>query len=104
MPFFDLPVAQLREYRPTVAEPADFDDFWQRTIAEARAIGGDVTAEPYEAFLSGVDVFDVVFPGFGGDPIKAWFLLPKGGDELLPTIVEFNGYNGGRGGDQREPA
>ena len=97
MPFFDLPPAELRAYRPTVAEPADFDDFWSSTIAEARSAGGSVTVEPYEAFLSGVDVFDVTFPGFGGDPVRGWFLLPRGGTEPLPTVVEFNGYNGGRG-------
>ena len=24
----DLPLAELRDYAPEVAEPADFDDFW----------------------------------------------------------------------------
>ncbi|NCD17344.1 MAG: acetylxylan esterase, partial [Actinobacteria bacterium] len=37
MPRFDLPLDELRTYRPDVSEPADFDDFWSRTLAEARA-------------------------------------------------------------------
>src|SRR5215813_11084090 len=35
MPFADLPLDELREYRPAVACPDDFDDFWTRTLAEA---------------------------------------------------------------------
>ena len=97
MPLFDLPIAQLREYRPEVAEPADFDEFWTRTIAESRAAGGEVTCEPVDALLPQVELFDVTFPGFAGDPVRGWFMLPKGGDDLLPTVVEYNGYGGGRG-------
>lgn len=97
MPLFDLPIAELRTYRPSIAEPGDFDEFWSATIAGARDIGGEVTLEPYESYLSEVDVFDVTFPGFAGDPVKGWFLCPRGGGDLLPTVVEYNGYNGGRG-------
>ena len=35
---FDLPLDELRGFRPEVAEPADFDDFWAATIAAARAV------------------------------------------------------------------
>ena len=34
MPRFDLTSAELHEYRPDVAEPADFDAFWASTLAE----------------------------------------------------------------------
>jgi len=27
--FVDLPLEELRDYRPDVEEPADFDDFWR---------------------------------------------------------------------------
>lgn len=97
MPVFDLPLAELEQYRPVVAEPADFDAFWQGTIAEARAVGGTPTLEPFDARLSTIDVWDVTFPGFAGDPIKGWFMLPTGATGTLPTVVEFNGYGGGRG-------
>ena len=97
MPFLDLPLAELRDYRPAVAEPADFDEFWSRTIAQARARGGAPVLEPVESGLTTVEVWDVTFPGFGGDPVKAWFLLPAGTSGRLPTVVEFNGYGGGRG-------
>jgi cephalosporin-C deacetylase len=97
MPVFDLPLAELEQYRPIVAEPADFDAFWSSTIAESRAAGGEPILEPYDARLSTIEVWDVTFPGFAGDPVKGWFMVPAGATGTLPTVVEFNGYGGGRG-------
>jgi cephalosporin-C deacetylase len=97
MPRFDLPLTELEQYRPEVAEPHDFDEFWRRTIARSRAAGGDVSVERVATMLRTVDVWDVTFPGFAGDPIKAWYLRPAGAEGLLPVVVEFIGYGGGRG-------
>ena len=44
-----------------------------------------------------VVVFDVTYKGFGGQPIKGWFILPKGTQTPLPCVVEYIGYGGGRG-------
>jgi cephalosporin-C deacetylase len=93
----DLPLDQLRRFAPDVAEPDDFDTFWERTLAEARAAAGDVEVVPVETGLTHVDVFDVTFPGFGGHPIKAWYARPAGAMGQLPCIVEIAGYGGGRG-------
>ncbi len=97
MPFFDLAPADLRTYRPEVTAPADFDEFWARTLGEARAAGGTVEVTPYDAGLSQVEVFDLAFPGFGGEPVRAWFIVPRGVEGRLPTVVQYNGYGGGRG-------
>lgn len=97
MPRFDLDPDALETYRPDVREPADFDDFWSRTLAGARAAGGEVTLEPVETVLTTIDVFDVTFPGYGGEPVKAWLHVPRGEAGPLPTVIEFNGYGGGRG-------
>jgi len=103
MPRYDLDPDALEAYRPDVREPADFDEFWARTIAESRAVGGDVVVERVDTVLTTIDVFDVTFPGFAGDPVKAWLHVPKAdADErdataALPTVIEFNGYGGGRG-------
>ena len=35
MAFFDLPYDELVTYKPPRNEPADFDAFWQATLAEA---------------------------------------------------------------------
>ncbi|MDQ3539567.1 MAG: acetylxylan esterase, partial [Chloroflexota bacterium] len=72
MTFFDLPPERLRDYLPERHEPADFDAFWSRTLAETRAHPLDARFDPIAAGLRTVDVLDVTFNGFGGHPIKAW--------------------------------
>jgi cephalosporin-C deacetylase len=93
---FDLPLDKLREYRPARTEPADFDDFWSRTLTAARK--HDLAAElvPYDALLPGVRVFNVRFAGYDGQRVAAWLILPATG-ENLPCVVQFIGYGGGRG-------
>ena len=101
---FDLPLAELRVYKPEREEPADFDDFWARTLADARTHSLDARFEPVDAGLVAIDVADVTFAGFGGQPIKGWFLAPRdvaaspfARDGRLPCVVEYIGYGGGRG-------
>jgi len=96
MPRFDLDLPTLREFRPTVRRPADFDAFWQRTVAEARAAASEPSFIRVDSPLAGAEVYDVRFTGFGGQPVGAWLLLPRV-DEPLPAIVTFSGYGGGRG-------
>ena len=97
MPRFDAPAAEVRVYRPEVAEPADFDAFWRSTLAESRSLAAPPSLTRVESPLTSVEVYDVRFSGFAGDRVGGWFLVPAGGDGPLPTIVEFNGYGGGRG-------
>jgi cephalosporin-C deacetylase len=97
MPFPDLIHPELAAYTSRVAMPEDFQSFWDATISEARAIGGDVMIRPAETTLKAVEVFDVTFPGFGGHPIKGWLMLPRDRAGRLPLVVQFIGYGGGRG-------
>ncbi|MFK4851319.1 acetylxylan esterase [Microbacterium sp. ZW T6_19] len=97
MPRFDLPPAELRSYHPEVSAPEDFDEFWRSTLAESRAVAQPPTLTRIDSPLSLVEVYDVSFSGFGGDAVRGWFVVPAGATGPLPTIVEFNGYGGGRG-------
>ncbi len=94
---FDLPLDQLKLYKPDRPEPTDFDQFWSQTLAETRQFPLDARFNPVKTWLKLVDVFDVTFNGFGGQPIKAWLVLPKGEPTPLPCVVEYIGYGGGRG-------
>ncbi|MEV6607044.1 alpha/beta fold hydrolase [Kutzneria sp. NPDC051319] len=95
----DSPLGELVDYRPTIPTPADFDAFWERTLAEARLHGGAVTAERVtdQHRLRTVEVHDVRFPGWNGEPVAAWLLRPRDADGPLPVIVTCIGYSGGRG-------
>lgn len=92
----DLPLDELRRFRPEVEEPADFDDFWARTLAEARAAGGEVELRPADTPITELVVEDLAFPGFAGEPIRGWVVRPRGAGPH-PTVVEYLGYGGGRG-------
>lgn len=97
MPRFDLSPAELAAYLPDVREPADFDEFWRETLESSRSVGGEIDRVRVESALTSFDVFDVTFPGFAGERVTGWFITPRGASGPLPTVVEYNGYGGGRG-------
>jgi cephalosporin-C deacetylase len=96
---FDLPLAELEAYRPERREPADFDAFWERTLAEARSHPLDARFERVDAPFPLIDAFDVTYGGFAGQRIRGWLLLPAAGaiPRPLPAVVQYVGYGGGRG-------
>lgn len=97
MPLFDLPLDQLETYLPARREPADFDDFWRGTLAEAGRFPLEARFEPADFGLETLETYDVTFNGYAGQPIKGWLVLPRGRQGRLPTVVEYIGYGGGRG-------
>ncbi|HET6860886.1 MAG TPA: acetylxylan esterase [Streptomyces sp.] len=99
MPLADFGLEELVGYRPESTAPDDFDDFWRRTLADARSLDGSVKTERVTAQygLHTVEVDDVRFPGWNGEPVSAWLLRPRGVEGPLPVVVTYIGYCGGRG-------
>ncbi|MDF8262760.1 acetylxylan esterase [Luteipulveratus flavus] len=97
MPHYDLPLPELETYAPPRHEPADFAEFWAKTLAGAREHDLDVTGRPAAAYLRTVAVRDVSFAGFGDHRIGAWHLRPREASGDVPTVVQFLGYGDGRG-------
>ncbi|CAD5989550.1 acetylxylan esterase [Agreia sp. COWG] len=87
----------VRRHETAGAEPADFDAFWQATLAEAQAVELEVRSERVESTLSLIDVYDVTFCGADGSDVKAWLRVPAGVTTPRPTVVTYVGYGGGRG-------
>jgi cephalosporin-C deacetylase len=105
MAFFDLPIDQLRGYKPPRREEKDFDSFWASTMDEAARHPLDPRFEPYPAGLDCVEAFDASFSGFGGERVAGWLVLPAPAIRAslpgfragrLPCVVEYIGYGGGR--------
>lgn len=97
MPGIDLPLHELQRYTADEAAPADFDQRWAMTLAEARSVTAIPQLSPVDNGLKLVETFDVTFPGFGGEPVRGWLTLPAGSTGRLPVVVAYNGYGGGRG-------
>src|SRR4051812_13503592 len=97
-PLYDLPLAELRVYRSAAAPPDDLDQFWQSSLADARARAFEPTLEPYrDDVYRGLDVSDVTFAGADGDPVRAWFIRPTGSRATtIACRVAYVGYGGGR--------
>jgi len=94
---FDLPLDELQRYKPARTEPLDFDAFWKSSISNSQDFDLNAVFTPVDFDLALLETFDVTFNGFGGQPIKGWFLYPKNTKKTLPCIVKYIGYGGGRG-------
>jgi cephalosporin-C deacetylase len=93
---FDLPLEELKKYLPERIEPKDFDLFWKETLDDAGKYPLNAKFEPVNYGMELVDTYDVTYNGYGGQPIKGWFIIPKNIPAPLPCVVEYIGYGGGR--------
>lgn len=96
MPFTDLSRDDLESFRPRVAEPTDFDAFWSRTLTESRALSTPPILARADTAITELVVEDLTFSGFHGEPVAGWVTRPRG-EGRRPVVIEYIGYNGGRG-------
>lgn len=93
----DMSRDELAAYRSSQTLPADFDDFWAKTLAEANAHDIDVRLREVPTGLTTITTYDVTFRGFAGQDVRAWLRVPAAATGPLPTVVQYVGYGGGRG-------
>lgn len=92
----DWPLEQLQRYKPEIAAPPGLARFWQHTLEETRRHELNARFAPVDTGLTLVKTYDVSFAGYGGHTIRGWLRIPAGVEGPLPTIVEYQGYDGGR--------
>jgi cephalosporin-C deacetylase len=97
MAFFDLPLDQLQEQRPTVARADDFEAFWVGTLDTELTRPLEPRIVKVATPLRTLDVYDVSWVGYGGQRVQAWLRVPAGTSGPLPTVLQYCGYSGGRG-------
>jgi len=99
MPWYDMPLEQMRGYRTGTTEPAGLDRWWAGRLAEARRAARPPRLTRHEPGTYGpLEVYDAEFSGAHGDRIGGWYLRPPGvGPRPVPVVVKFIGYGGGRG-------
>jgi cephalosporin-C deacetylase len=97
MPVFEMPLEQLRNYQGVNPRPEDFDEYWQRALAEFQATGDRVELIPADFQCAVAECLDLFFTGVGGARIHAKYLRPKGGKAPHPAVLLFHGYTSNSG-------
>lgn len=94
---FDMPMEQLREYQGVNPRPADFDAFWDRGVAEIKALDPQLELVPADFRTPFADCYHMYFTGTGGARVHAKLLKPKQSDGPHPAVLMFHGYSGSAG-------
>ncbi|MGA2584839.1 MAG: acetylxylan esterase [Tepidisphaeraceae bacterium] len=93
MPSIDMPLEQLRQYKPSLYRPDDFESFWQGTMREATDQPLNAELIPYDLPGRGLECFALRFDGFGGGRLAGWFIRPEARGKY-PGICVYHGYSG----------
>lgn len=94
---FDLPLHELKTYQGTNPKPADFDAFWDRGLAEMRAMDPKLELRPAKFQTPFAECLDMFFTGVGGARVHAKLLRPKKAAKKHPAVLMFHGYSGSAG-------
>jgi cephalosporin-C deacetylase len=94
---FDMPLEQLYEYHGRNPRPDDFDAFWDRALAEMRAVDPEVELVRADFRVPFADCFHLYFTGVGGARVHAKLVRPQQVDEPGPAVLMFHGYSGSSG-------
>ncbi len=96
---FDMPMDQLKTYQGSNPRPADFDDYWDNSLAELAAVDPNPELIPAEFQTSYAECFHLYYTGLGGARIHAKLLRPRDASEAKPhpALLMFHGYSGSAG-------
>lgn len=90
---FDMPLTDLYTYQGTNPRPADFDEFWNQSIAEMHALDPQVELIPAEFEHPAANCFHLYFTGIGGARIHVKLIRPKTIPAPTPAMLMFHGYS-----------
>lgn len=94
MPLIDMPLEELRQYQGCSPKPNDFEEYWQRAIAELDATPPEVELVAADYVHPAADCYDMYYTGVGGSRIYAKLLIPKNITKPAPASLHFHGYAG----------
>jgi len=93
MPLIDMPLEQLKKYAGITPRPADFDRFWDDSLAEMRSVAAQVELTPAKFQTPFAECFDLYFTGVRGARVYAKYLRPRNAPVRHPAVVQFHGYS-----------
>lgn len=100
MPSIDMPLEQLRQYKPSLYREADFEDYWDATVSEAVKQPLNAELVPYPLKAKGLQCYAVRFDGYSaggkagsGGRIAGWYVRPEAAG-TFPGVCIYHGYSG----------
>jgi cephalosporin-C deacetylase len=93
MPSIDMPLEQLRQYKPSLYREEDFQSYWDSTLAQALRQPLNAELIPYNLPSAALQCYAVRFDGFGGGRIAGWYVRPAVTDRSAGICV-YHGYSG----------
>lgn len=90
---FDMPLEELKTYQGRNPRPHDFDDYWNRAVAEMQAVDPQVELVPADFRVPFAECFHLYFTGVGGARVHAKLLRPKNAPSPHPAVLMFHGYS-----------
>ena len=97
MPLVDMPLEKLKVYEGRNPRPADFDAFWDRSLAEMDALDPQTEFKPYPFPSALAEAYELTFTGTKGARIYAKFMKPKNISGKVPAVLIFHGLSGSSG-------
>lgn len=101
MPSIDMPLEQLRQYKPPLYREADFESFWESTAGDALKQPINAELIPYDLRTKGLVCYAVRFDGFKapgqqgaqGGRVAGWYVRPEAAGKF-PGVCIYHGYSG----------
>ncbi|MCX5642065.1 MAG: acetylxylan esterase [Candidatus Omnitrophica bacterium] len=93
MPLIDMPLKELMVYPGRNPCPADFDEYWDKGLAEMKSLDPQIELVPQDTGSTFAECFGLYFTGVGGSRIYAKYLRPKKSVGRHPAVVMFHGYS-----------
>ena len=94
MPTIDMPLEKLKTYMGRTPCPADFDEFWDKSLEELNAIDPCAEFVPHPSRSACAEFFDLYFTSTKGAKIHAIFARPKNVEGKVPAVLRFHGLSG----------
>jgi cephalosporin-C deacetylase len=91
---FDMPYQDLFSYAGTNPRPDDFDEFWDKGLAELATVDAQVEVAPAGFTVPFARCEDLYFTGTGGVRVHAKLARPPDTGEPQPAVLMFHGYGG----------
>ena len=88
-------MASPEDFVSSVVKPADFDAFWEETLAATESVPLEARLDPVEMRSTpDVEVFEAHYRSYGGLEIAGWYARPRDVAGPLPAVLAVPGYVG----------